>query len=105
MRSLIVGSIEVSDVKPKISISSIISHMSVKAEVDASIAVKLVETSQAGTVWTNSAQDKKEVAQVSIFSGGAVHFDAENPEEAYGKLTKSLIEEVTRDLRASYRRQ
>lgn len=105
LKSLIIGNLEVSDIKPKLSLSSLVSHMSVKAEVEASIAVKLLETEQGATLWTASARDKKDVAHVSIFSGGAVHFDADNPEEAYGDLAESLIEEVTRDLKVSYRRR
>lgn len=104
LNAVITGNLDVSDIKPKVSISSIISSMSVRAEVEASITAKLLETKQGATVWTSSARDKKTVAHVSMFSGGAVHFDAKDPEEAYGDLTESLIEEVTRDLRVSHRR-
>ena len=104
LNSIIIGDLEVSDVKPSISLSSIISHMSVKAEVEASVTVKLLETEHGATVWTDSAQDKRNVAHVSIFSGGAVHFDAKDPEEAYGDLARSLVREVTEDLRISYKR-
>jgi len=104
LNSVIIGELEISDVKPKISISSIVSHMSVRAEVEASLTVKLLETERGATIWTDSAQDKKEVAHVSIFSGGAVHFDAKDPEEAYGDLARSLVRDVTEDLRVSYKR-
>ena len=102
---LIVGDLMVSDVRPKVNISSIISSMSVKAEVEASMIVKLLETERGATVWTGAAQQKKNVAHVSIFSPNTIMFDAKDPEQAYGELTESLIEEVTRDLRVSYRRQ
>jgi hypothetical protein len=105
LSALIVGDLMVSDVKPKVSISSIISHMSVKAEVEASMIVKLLETGRGATVWTGTAQQRKNVAHVSIFSPDSIMFDAKDPEQAYGELTESLIEEVTEDLRVSYRRR
>jgi hypothetical protein len=102
--AIIVGNLEVSDVKPRVSLSAIIKHASVSAEVEALMTAKLLETIHGATIWTGLAQDKKDVAHVSVFSGGPVLFDAKDPEQAYGDLTESLIEEVTKDLRVSYRR-
>ncbi len=105
LNSIIVGNLEVSDIKPKVSIFGLVSHMSIKAEVVAALTVKLLETEQGATVWTDSAQDEEEVAHVSVFSGGGFHFDADNPEEAYGDLAESLVDEVTEDLKVSYGRE
>jgi len=102
LKSIIIGNLEVSKIKP--NITSIVAHMSVKAEVEASITVKLLETELGATIWTNSAQDKKDVAHVSIFPGGVFDFDAKDPEEAYGNLARSLVRKVTEDLRISYKR-
>jgi hypothetical protein len=104
VNSIIVGNLKVSDVKPKVNISSIIKSMSVKAEVEAEITVRLLETTQGATVWTDSAQGKETVAEVSVFSGDRFFFDADDPEEAYGDLTRSLVKEVTSELRGSYKR-
>jgi hypothetical protein len=103
--AIIVGNLMVSDVRPKINISSIITSMSVKAEVEASMVVKLLETDRGATVWTGTAQETRNVAHVSVFSPDTILFDAKDPEQAYGELADSLIEEVTRDLRVSYRRK
>lgn len=104
LNSIIIGNLDVSDVKPSISLSSIVAHMSVSAKVEASLTVKLLDTEDSATIWTASAQNKKDVAHVSIFPGGVFHFDADDPEEAYGELVKSLVEEVTIDLRISHKR-
>ena len=104
LSSVIIGNLVLSEVKPSISLSSIISHMSVKAEVEATMTAKLVDTEHGATVWTASARDRRDVANVSFFPGGTVLFDAKNPEEAYGDLTSSLLHEVTKDLRVSYKR-
>lgn len=104
VNAVIMGNLEVSDVKPKIGISSFVAHMSVKAEVEASITARVLETEQGATVWTDSARDKKNVAQVSMFSGGGFLFDAKDPEEAYGELVESLVRKVTVDLKVSHKR-
>jgi hypothetical protein len=103
VNAIITGNLKVSNIKPKVKLSSIIQSMSVKAEVDASLTVRLVETEQGATVWTNSAQDAETVAQVSIFSGGGAFFDADDPEEAYGDLARSLVKKITSDFKVSYK--
>jgi hypothetical protein len=40
-----------------------------------------------------------DVANVSIFKGGDVIFDAQDPERAYGQLIRSLVLRTTRDFR------
>jgi len=103
VNAIITGDLKVSDIKPKVKLSSIIQSMSVKAEVAASLTVRLLETEQGATVWTNSAQDTETVAQVSIFSGGGAFFDADDPEEAYGDLARSLVRQITSDFTESYK--
>jgi hypothetical protein len=102
--AIIMGNLHVSDVKPKVKISSIVKTLSVKADVEASLSVKLIETKNSATVWTTIAEDNRTVAKVSIFSTHEASFDAENPEEAYGDLAKSLITQVTEDLKTRRRR-
>jgi hypothetical protein len=103
VNAIITGNLKVSDIKPKVKLSSIIQSMSVKAEVEASLTVRLLETEQGATVWTNSARDTETVAQVSIFSDGGAFFDADDPEEAYGDLSRSLVKKVTSDFKSSYK--
>lgn len=103
VNAIITGNLKVSDVRPKVKLSAIIQSMSVKAEVEASITARLLETEQGATVWTNSAQDTKTVAHVSIFSGGGAFFDADDPEEAYGDLARSLVKKVAADFKVSYK--
>ena len=99
VRAVITGVLDISKVKPKLNI---LFGMGMKADVNASLVVKLIETSRGATVWAATGEDVKTVAEVSVFQGGGFHFDARDPEEAYGDLVKSLIWNVTRDLRVSY---
>ena len=87
--------LNISEVRPQIDISFIMESFGVKADVDASLMVKLFETEGGGTLWTDSVQDTRSVASVRIGSGGIFHFDASTPEKAYGKLVRNLVRKIS----------
>ena len=89
--------LNISEVRPHIDISVITESFGVKADVDASLIVKLLETEGGGTLWTDSAEDTQSVASVSIGSGGLFHFGASTPEKAYGELVRNLVGKISRD--------
>jgi hypothetical protein len=101
--AVIVGNLDVTDVKPKVSVGFGFLPVTVGAEVEAYMVAKLMETTDGATVWTASAKDREDVASVSMIPGGSVIFDAENPETAYGELVDHLVKEVSKDLRVSYK--
>ncbi|TKJ47398.1 hypothetical protein CEE34_03805 [Candidatus Aerophobetes bacterium Ae_b3a] len=89
--------LNISEVRPHLDISAITESFGVKADVDASLIVKLLETEGGGTLWSDSVEDTESVASVSIGSGGLFHFNANTPEKAYGELVKSLVRKISRD--------
>ena len=89
--------LNISEVRPHIDISTITESLGVKAEVDASLTVKLLETEGGATLWTDSVEDTQSVASVSIGSGGLFHFDASTPEKAYGELVRNLVRKISSD--------
>ena len=89
--------LNISEVRPHIDISAITESLGVKADVDASLTVKLLETEGGGVLWTDSVEDTQSVASVSIGSGGLFHFDASTPEKAYGELVRNLVRKISRD--------
>ena len=93
------GSLDVSNVRPRVDLATIITSLSVSAEVDAVMTARLVDTHDGTTLWTDSARDRKTVAHVSVFQGGAIFFDARDPEQAYGPLIRDLVLKTTRDFR------
>jgi hypothetical protein len=100
--SVLVGGLEVTDVKPKVRVSTFLTSMSARAEVAATMSVRLVETASGATVWSSSARGQESVAHVSIVSRGPADFGASDPESAYGRLVQTLVHQVTRDFRARY---
>jgi len=103
--SVINGNLDVSNVKPKVSFSPWVKSLSVKAEVEATLSVRLLESESSATIWTSTVKGKKTVGDVTVFKDGPFLFDAEDPENAYGELVEWLVFETTRDFRVRYERQ
>ncbi len=104
VKTLIIGDLDISNVRPKIDILSLTKYMSFSAEVKASLSVRLLETNSGATIWTSSSQDEADVAHVSIISGNLFSFNATDPDEAYGDLIDKLVRDVTKDFRVTYKR-
>jgi hypothetical protein len=102
IKSIFLGQLTVSDVKPSIFIGPGLDFASLSATVSATLAVRLVQTTNGATIWSKSASSEQTVAGVSKF-GSSFSFQAEDPDEAYGELARRLARQVTRDFRHSWR--
>lgn len=105
INTIITGELIVSDVRPNIAITPGLSYLSLSAEVDATLNVQMVETSTGASIWSSSASDTKQVGNISIFGGQNFAFNADDPEKAYGKLVNSLVNEVTKDFKVTWKRK
>ncbi len=102
--TVITGELDVSDVRPHVSIGVIFPLVSVSADVEANLTCRMQETVNGATIWLSASHAEREVGNVTIFSG-FFSFDAEDPEEAYGKLVEPLVRETTKDFRNTSRCQ
>lgn len=104
VRAVVVGVLDVQDVKPRIDLQSMITSGSVSADVKAALTTRLMESTSGATMWTRSSQTSCTVAQVGM-SGKSVRFDAKDPEAAYGAMVDGLVADLTQDFRVSYVKQ
>jgi hypothetical protein len=102
--TIITGELTISDVRPDITIVPGFSYISFAAEVDATLSAKMVEITTGASIWSSTARDTRRVGSVSIFGGEHFSFNADNPDEAYGKLVDALVEDVSEDFRITWRR-
>jgi len=105
VRTIFLGELEVSDVRPAIRIAPDLRDLSFAADVDATLAVQMVETATGASIWSSSASVTMRVGHVSILGGRDVIFDADDPERAYGDLIDALVEAVTEDFRVTWVRR
>jgi hypothetical protein len=103
--AVVLGEVEVTDAKPSMNLSGILSSGTVRADVEVALSVRLLHGASGATIWTSSCKGKETVAHVGLNSGGGVTFGAADPEEAYGELVNGLIYTVTDDFRVHYVRQ
>jgi hypothetical protein len=103
--AVLAGRLALSDLKPGGSISRSLTSVSVHADVEGSLRMRLYETKRGATVWTASAHHEEPVAHARVTSNGPLDVDASSPEEAYEKLTHALVRTVTRDFRPRYVRR
>jgi hypothetical protein len=105
LTTIITGELIISDVRPDITITPGFGFLEFAAEVDAELAVRMVETITGASIWSSSATATKRVGHVTVFGGDEFAFDAEDPAEAYGELIDELVDEVTKDFRVTWERQ
>lgn len=102
VNGVLVGHLEVTDVKPRIELYRLLTSMSAQADVEASLSAKLLEAESGATLWTSSAKSAEVVAHVRVVAHGPAHFGASDPESAYGRLVQTLVETITEDFWPRY---
>ena len=104
-QTLFVGTLDISDVRPNVSISKTLRSGSLTANVEATLTVDLIESATGASIWSASARATRTVGHVSVFNKKDITFDAEDPDQAYGELVDALVAQVTSDFRARWVRQ
>lgn len=98
------GKISVSEVRPQIDISTLISSMRVQAVFSMSATARFLSTETGVTLWTDSVLEKDSLAYLSMEHGQIPYFDVRDQEETYRELIERLIYALTRDFRPTKRR-
>jgi len=98
---LVMGRVDLDKVKPQVSVSTVWKNLSARADVNATLTARLIETGNGATTWTNSAQVTTNVAHADL-SGRSGTFGARDPEAVYGGMMDHLVCEVTDDFREHY---
>ncbi len=104
VKTIITGSLTISDVHPNVTLLQALTQAGVTADVNAALAVEMVEIASGASLWSNSASASQQVAGLHIFGNKQVALDATDPEKAYGRLADSLVWAVTHDFRVTYQR-
>jgi hypothetical protein len=101
---IVMGRLDVEKAKPDFQVSamSMLKHMSVRADVNAALSARLVETASGATMWTNGAKMTANVANADFNNRGQGSFGASDPEAAYGEMVEGLVCRVTEDFRVHY---
>jgi hypothetical protein len=99
------GRLDLSQMKPRVNLSNPLASLSVRADVEAQLVARVLETQSGATAWTGSANGKAPVASAGINQLGRGALSATDPEDAYGELVDTLVGDITSDFRGYYERQ
>lgn len=102
VQTVFTGRLTVSDVKPNVSLTQALTSFSLSADVDATLAVQMLEVESGASLWSASARDRQRIGGVRIFGDKGFTFDADDPKNAYGSLVDSLVYGVTPDFRSRW---
>ena len=99
---LILGHLEVSEIKPKINLYTAAKTLNAKAYIEAALRTRILETDSGATFWTRANSAKTHVAKIYVTDRGALSFGVSDPREKYGKLVPHLVYDNTSDFRSRY---
>jgi len=101
--AVFVGRLTMSEIKPKGRLGAG-GRLDVGADVSAQLTVQLVSTRSGGTMWRSSAAANRTLGRMGL-GDGVPTVSVRNQDEAYGEMVRSLVADVTRDLRPTWVKQ
>ena len=102
VKTVFTGNLAVSEVKPSVAIGHSLTHFGVSADVDATLNAQMVETETGASLWSRSARAVERIGGIEVFGDKNFTFDADDPENAYGRLADTLVAAVTHDFRCRW---
>jgi hypothetical protein len=100
--AVFVGELKVSGVKPRARLG--LSDVNLRASVSAELRVRLLSTRGGGTLWRSSSTASGTVGRVAL-AGGLPSVVVRDTDEAYGEVVRTLVADVTADLRPTWVKQ
>jgi len=98
--AVLAGTLDLSKVRPRVDLAAILfGSIQAAVDVDAFMSLRLMDTHDGTTFWTDSARVRMDLVNLNVLKSGDVLFDARDPEKAYGRLVRELVLRTTRDLR------
>lgn len=105
VQAVLLGRLDISDVKPNIKFSPDLTAASANASVNGELSAKLHETATGATVWSNGAHGKWSVGGVTLTSGGLSNVGFTDPKEKYEQMLRDLTRVATNDFRPRYEKR
>lgn len=105
LRTIVIGELRVSRLRPSVSVSESLSSASVSGDVEATLAVEMIEVESGASLWSASGRTRENVGGLSIQGVKKVDFGGVSPEAAYAGLVDALVSQVTRDMHGTWERR
>ena len=105
--AVLTGTIELSEPRPDVSISTSLSSISAnaKAKVEGRMSAKLWETASGASTWSNSSWGNWTVGGISLSSDGNISGGYHYPKEKQDQILMSLIKALNGDFWPTYEKR
>jgi hypothetical protein len=100
--AVILGHLQVFEIKPKIHVFADPKALNAKAYLEAALSTRILETDSGATLWTRATTGKTQVARINLKEGGFISLGVSDPKEKYGKLVPEMVYANTTDFRSRY---
>jgi hypothetical protein len=100
--AIIMGHLQVSEIKPNVKIFSVSQAVRAEVYVEAALRTRILETDSGATLWTKANSGKTSVAELNLATEDPFNLSASDPTEKYGKLVTGLVYANTSDFRSHY---
>ena len=100
--AVIVGHLQISQIKPKINVTTSVKSLNAKAYIEAALKTRILETGSGATCWTRASSGTTQVARINLMEGGPFSVGLSDPKEKYGRLVPKLVYANTTDFRSRY---
>mgnify|MGYP001040935152 FL=1 len=102
VEAVIVGHLQISQIKPKINVTTSVKSLNAKAYIEAALKTRILETGGGATCWPRASSGTTQVAGINLTAGGLFSVGVSDPREKYGKLVPKLVYANTMDFRPRY---
>jgi hypothetical protein len=96
-----IGKILVSEVKPQISISSLVKSLRARISFTITLSSRLIATDKGSTLWTDSVTRRETLAYVHLSEGMVPFFTVRDQDKVYRRILDRMVFDLTRDFRPS----
>jgi hypothetical protein len=100
--AVIVGHLQISQIKPKIKVTTSVKSLNARAYIEAALKTRILETDSGATCWTRASSGTTQVAGINLMEGGPFSVGVSDPKEKYGRLVPKLVYANTMDFRSRY---
>jgi TolB-like protein len=102
--TIVTGEFTMSSLRPSVNLLQSLTSVGLRADVQATLAVQMVEAATGASLWSESAGATRTVGGMSIAGHKQVVLDVRDPEKVYGSLINDLTWAVTPDFRPTWQR-
>jgi len=105
VKTIVTGDLVLSEVRPNVTVLRSLTSIGFTADVQATLAVQMVEAASGASLWSRSASATQQIGAASFSANKDVSLRVDDPDKAYAGLVNHLVYTVTPEFRVTWERR